>query len=258
MAFSVAAHLDPDILILDEVLAVGDAGFQKKSLRKITETMEQGCTVLFVSHSMSAVQQLCSKGMLLNNGRIEFMGDTDELTARYMDITRVKSVEEKINAVWENKERFKNDYFIPRRMYVADDKGHTITKSAPNNVDKWVTFELDVKKPSESLTIGFAIYSPSRSLLFMSYPNDIKKEDWPQLIKGKQIMRARLPAHLLNTGKYKISMIGGLHNKFWIFEPGGDVPTIEMEIDQGLSDSPYWTNPREGVMAPIIDWEVKK
>jgi lipopolysaccharide transport system ATP-binding protein len=83
LAFSVAAYLEPDILILDEVLAVGDARFQQKSLNKILKTMEEGRTVIFVSHSMDAVRKLCSCGLLLENGAVEHSGNIDELIERY-------------------------------------------------------------------------------------------------------------------------------------------------------------------------------
>jgi lipopolysaccharide transport system ATP-binding protein len=84
LAFAVAAHLEPDILILDEVLAVGDAAFQRKCLGKMGETAKQGRTVLFVSHSMPAVQRLCEKAILLENGDLEAQGDTPSIIATYL------------------------------------------------------------------------------------------------------------------------------------------------------------------------------
>lgn len=84
LAFSVAAYLDSDILILDEVLAVGDDAFQKKSMRKILNTMQEGRTVLFVSHSMDAVNRLCQRGMVLKNGSIDCIGDIETITEAYI------------------------------------------------------------------------------------------------------------------------------------------------------------------------------
>ena len=85
LAFAVAAHLEPDILILDEVLAVGDAKFQEKCLNRIHEIKNSGVTVLFVSHSAESVLQLCNKGILLKEGRIEMLGDARSVTDRYME-----------------------------------------------------------------------------------------------------------------------------------------------------------------------------
>lgn len=83
LAFAVAAHLEPDVLILDEVLAVGDAGFQKKSLKKIISTMESGCTVLIVSHSAENLKKLCKRGLLLNGGRVQSIGNIDKVLIDY-------------------------------------------------------------------------------------------------------------------------------------------------------------------------------
>lgn len=99
LAFAVAAHLEPEILIVDEVLAVGDASFQKKCLGKMGEVARGGRTVLFVSHNMTAVGELCQKGILLAGGRIGFMGDVNEAVHQYslhteriddIDLTKVR------------------------------------------------------------------------------------------------------------------------------------------------------------------------
>lgn len=85
LAFAVAAHLDPELLIVDEVLAVGDAAFQKKCLGKMKDVSEEGKTVLFVSHNMEAVQKLCVKGILLQQGRLLEQGDIDTIVKKYLD-----------------------------------------------------------------------------------------------------------------------------------------------------------------------------
>ncbi len=84
LAFAVAAHMEPEILIVDEVLAVGDSEFQKKCLGKMSEVAGQGRTVIFVSHSMDAVKNLCTRGILFKNGRIDMDGKTDEVIAHYV------------------------------------------------------------------------------------------------------------------------------------------------------------------------------
>ena len=88
LAFSVAAHLDPEILIVDEVLAVGDAAFQRKCLGKMNDVGRQGRTILFVSHNMAAVQQLTRSCLVLESGRVSFMGPTDSAVSKYMNTSR--------------------------------------------------------------------------------------------------------------------------------------------------------------------------
>ena len=93
LAFAVAAHLDPEILIVDEVLAVGDAEFQKKCLGKMSDVTKEGRTVLFVSHNMAAVQSLCTRGVLLNSGRVELDAAADTVISAYMMGTRTTLTE---------------------------------------------------------------------------------------------------------------------------------------------------------------------
>jgi lipopolysaccharide transport system ATP-binding protein len=88
LAFSVAAHIEPEILIVDEVLAVGDAEFQKKCLGKMEDVGKEGRTVLFVSHQMAAVQNLCQKGIVLNEGRVEYQGTQIEAVSRYLTLNK--------------------------------------------------------------------------------------------------------------------------------------------------------------------------
>jgi ABC-type polysaccharide/polyol phosphate transport system ATPase subunit len=89
LAFAVAAHLEPEILIIDEVLAVGDAEFQKKCLGKMGEVAGEGRTVVFVSHNMAAVQTLCRRGVMLSNGRLAHQGDMNEVAAAYIEAPKV-------------------------------------------------------------------------------------------------------------------------------------------------------------------------
>jgi lipopolysaccharide transport system ATP-binding protein len=87
LAFGVAAHLDPEILLVDEVLAVGDAGFQRKCLGKMSDVAKEGRTILFVSHNMAAIQALCPEAMLLEQGELVARGPSNEVVAEYLQRT---------------------------------------------------------------------------------------------------------------------------------------------------------------------------
>ena len=104
LAFSVAAHLEPEILLVDEVLAVGDAEFQKKCLGKMGEIAGEGRTVLFVSHNMAAVQHLCNSAFIINNGRIVEKGDTDTVIASYLSHSNQDGIIEK-NGIFDLSKR---------------------------------------------------------------------------------------------------------------------------------------------------------
>lgn len=102
LAFGVAAHLEPEILVVDEVLAVGDAQFQKKCLGKIQDvTQQEGRTVLFVSHNMTAIKSLCTQVVLLEKGRVAHMGDVNDVVNTYLQKATANVLEQTFDS-WEN------------------------------------------------------------------------------------------------------------------------------------------------------------
>jgi lipopolysaccharide transport system ATP-binding protein len=104
LAFAVAAQLEPDIMIIDEVLAVGDAAFTRKSQKRIDEAAREGRTILLVSHSMQAIRKLCDKTILMDNGKIEFFGDTDQAIEKYEERSRPPKSFGRIDlADWKNR-----------------------------------------------------------------------------------------------------------------------------------------------------------
>ena len=88
----------------------------------------------------------------------------------------------------------------------------------------------------------------------MSLMTDTHESMWPKLRSGKIRLRSELPKNILNEGSYKICMVAGIHNKFWILDPESMNPSIDIQIKGGLSESPRWTAQRSGLMAPVIKW----
>lgn len=260
LAFSVAAHLDPEILILDEVLSVGDASFQKKSLEKIKSTMEGGTTVLFVSHGMSSVKQLCSRGILLNSGRIQYLGDTDSIVDLYNDTIRPELQPEKPpKTTWENDGSFGDKFFVPIKTYITDQKNEIVSKPVNNKEDHYFNVELKVIDDSDILTIGYVVHNEHSSVIYVSANTDVPSNVTYRLKKGKQTLTCKIPKNLLNGGKYTVSLFGGRLNKqIWVIEPESRIAAIEFTVDSGkLSESPLWTQPRSGFAAPLLNWDIK-
>lgn len=258
LAFSVAAHLDPEILILDEVLAVGDASFQKKSLGKILSTMREGRTVLFVSHSMSSIRQLCTRGIMLKHGHVTFSGPVDELIEQYT-LENDKSIAVQkgiIGPTWTNTDdKIDNEYFKPSTAYITDEAGIKVTDSLANNQDYWVTVEGTVKKYDPLMNIGYSIWdNEARNLLYLTFSTDGPESGWPKLSKGKIKLRGKLPKHFLNAGFYKLKVIASIHGKTWIFEPDSSQIQLEVNVRHGKRESPIWTDGRGGLFAPVIEW----
>lgn len=256
LAFSVAAHLEPDILILDEVLAVGDAAFQKKSLNKILETMNDGRTVLFVSHSMAAVQQLCTRGMLLKNGHADYIGPIGKVAEKYTNLMNELQGSDAIQSTWSNDGKTTNEEFVPINIYLSDSNSKKISSAVPSNKEYYVNIEAEIVRENKDYTIGYAIYNENRTLIYMTYESDMQPSKRSPLKKGLNTLRSRIPADLLNAGTYKIVLAVGVYNKYWIFDPDTSTPSIQVKIEGGLVQSPYWRQARSGMIAPAMEWEV--
>ncbi len=251
LAFAVAAHLESEILIVDEVLAVGDISFQKKCLGRMADLSRTGRTLLFVSHNMSAVRSLCTSGLLLSSGRIITRStDLENIISQYQVVSNSAC-----KTTWENRgDLYKNPYFMPIRFYLALEDGRAVDASIKGDDDVYVIIEALVEKATENLTIGYAVYSEDGTPLYWSYHTDALKEAKVQLQPGIRTLRSRLPKGLFNEGSYELELIGGLHFSEWLFEPRRRVPTLKLEVRGGISDSPYWINKRPTVIAPVIEW----
>ena len=260
LAFAVAAHLDPDILILDEVLAVGDAGFQKKSLQRILSIMQSGSTILFVSHGMGTVEKLCNRGLMLKDGKVDFIGPSGALTEHYMQSMRKEEVKPKVQSSWKSNNE-KNEYFSPKEMYIVDDDGKRIHSETKNNKDLWLCITGNLQTDSELFNIGYTVHSleqANKPIIYMTLSTDGRIEEWPKLKTGEVTFRGKIPKHLLNGGRHQISLIASLHNKKWIFDPEENTPSIELLISEKLDISRMWTGTRSGLTAPVIPWTIQQ
>jgi lipopolysaccharide transport system ATP-binding protein len=254
LAFAVAAHLEPEILIVDEVLSVGDVQFQKKCLGKMRRVSSEGRTVLFVSHNMNAVEQLCNRALFLDQGRIKCdRNDTRSVIKDYLfgqengsDICE-----------WSNLgSEYESECFKPLRFAVSDERGHKLEMPVSNNAEIWIQIECEIKTSDPALTVGYAIYTEDGQLLYWSYQTDETEDDFPRLTEGNYTLRSRLPKRLFNEGTYKIELIASLHYRKWLCKPGVSAPSVYLTIQGGLSDSPYWMAKRPGVLAPVLKWSV--
>ncbi|AEF86261.1 ABC transporter, ATP-binding protein [Treponema primitia ZAS-2] len=253
LAFAVAAHLDSDILIADEVLAVGDAEFQNKAIGKMQDlSTGQGRTVLFVSHNMGAVEQLCNSGIILENGKVVFNSDyIKQVTKKYLG----NDDNEKKFEWYNSGNEFDNPWFKPLAFYLTDANDNIINRNIESNHECWVNITGEIKEQDNALCIGYAIYNSDGVILYWSYQTDTEQEKWPNLKSGICKIRSAIPKHLFNEGEYRLELISSLHFRFWITEPILNAPEISLVIKGGLSDSPYWYSARPGVLAPIITWK---
>jgi lipopolysaccharide transport system ATP-binding protein len=255
LAFAVAAHLDPEILAVDEVLAVGDAPFQKKCLGKMSDVAQAGRTVLFVSHNMNAIERLCRRVIYLEHGRLigTYSGAREGILAYLHNPDETVT----LNA-WNNRGgECENDYFVPDRLEVSS-AGQDVCAGQPlsNSYPIEVVITGTVRRADPALNIGIAIYNESDELLFWSFTTDEAEERWPKLGLGPVRLRAVVPRRLLNEGTYRLELMVSLHCRAWLLEPRRNAPTMAFSIQGGLSDSSYWDFKRPGILAPVLAWEI--
>jgi lipopolysaccharide transport system ATP-binding protein len=249
LAFAVAAYLESEILIVDEVLAVGDAEFQKKCLGKMNDVSKgEGRTVLFVSHQMNSIEKLCNVSILMDKGKVKSIGDTKAIVSEYL---RQGAIE---NSIWENRnDEHKYEAFQPMRMSMVD--SGLEEKEIFSNDDKiGVCIEGVVEKVFSGFCYGFALYNATGTLLFWTLNTDKSHEEWVNLTVGYNRVIAFIPPHFLNEGEYRVELITAIHFKEWYCQPEVNSPAISFQIFGGLSKSPQWVSARPGVVAPILDY----
>ena len=196
LAFAVAAHLEPEILIVDEVLAVGDAAFQRKCLDKMKSVTELGRTVLFVSHNLGAVANLCTRALLIEQGKLTHSGTTDEVIRRYLDSG--DAVVDHYSATAGDSAQIVKARTRPDRR----DFGHTVT------CGESIVIEVDIQlpHPASDIKLGIGIDDTSGTRLLTAHPEcDPNFEFRPS---GNRIrLSCRLERPGLVAGNYSLTFL---------------------------------------------------
>ena len=199
LAFSVAAHMEPDILIVDEVLAVGDAEFQKKCLGKMEEvTKQEGRTILFVSHNMSAIEKLCDRCILLKEGKVEMFGETGFVVKKYLNVMS-KNAE---NTPLADRKRTTQKATLRAKLIGIEIIEQS--KTAVVRGDLPIKIKLKIESYVEDLeaTIQLIIGDESQNLIFI---NSVMQNKFFSFKKGMNELECDIKALNLYAGDYKIN-----------------------------------------------------
>jgi lipopolysaccharide transport system ATP-binding protein len=202
LAFAVAAHLDPEILIVDEVLAVGDAAFRKKCMEKMREVATQGRTILLVSHNMSSVRELCDRALLLDEGQLVAEGAPGEVISRHLSAGGHEVSVQR----WENPDRAPGDEFV-RLTAVRLKEGEG--DSAPGHFmcNEAVEVEISYRVLKPSFVVSeFSVVNEEGRALFLA--GEFQDEFWQGKSKeaGEYAVTTRIPGNFLNEGHYTIDV----------------------------------------------------
>lgn len=257
LAFAVAAHLNSEILIVDEVLAVGDMEFQKKCMGKMDEiSHKEGRTILFVSHNMGAVHQLCGRVICLEAGHKVF--DTENVAEgvqRYIAMSQRVTTD----AEWKNPgDRYDNEYFRPLRFGLYNSKGEVNLASVKHGDDLYVEIEGIVKKTDRKLCVGYILYDETGSRVYWTYHSDqINTPNEVPVLEGHVCLRSRIPVEMLNLGEKALELSIQLYKDNWIVTPGkNETPSVSFMIEGPVTPSPYYVIQRTGSMAFNADWKL--
>ena len=198
LGFAIAAHLEPEILVVDEVLAVGDAEFQKKAIGKMQDVSKgQGRTVLFVSHNMMAIKSLCKRGVLLENGQLKEFGDVDKIVAHYL---RGDSGIENYKK-WDTPQINKEGFELLEIGIKKKNAGYLETMRVDNELELHIKYR--VTKPYEQLHITFHMKNEQGQKMF-SFSGDTEvglKHDI-----GVYEQTCCFPPNFFNWGNYSLDL----------------------------------------------------
>jgi lipopolysaccharide transport system ATP-binding protein len=250
LAFAVAAHLESEIVVVDEVLAVGDASFQSKCLGKMGRVAHEGRTILFVSHNMQAIQSLCARALQIQAGKVVMAGSAQLVVAHYLSGTTPTKGEAK----WPEAQAPGNEEVRLTAVRVYSEDGFT-DFAFPSSKDILVELEFQAHTTHPALCVGFDLVNSEGVTLARTYQTDGSPDEWPPVRHGRNLWRCTIPKGLLNSGVYHICPRIGFHAMYWIVKID---PVVRFEVTRDHGVSPLWNvlgrDDRPGMIAPIFRW----
>jgi lipopolysaccharide transport system ATP-binding protein len=251
LGFAVAAHLEPEILIVDEVLAVGDAEFQKKCLGKMKDVSGQGRTVLFVSHQLGMINSLCTRGILLNKGRIEYSSTAAETVNHYL--SHLGSNEGNSTTVNLKENPDKKAQLLQLKIYNKEGEAK-LTFDVFEQI--FIEIQYILREDLAGVGVGLNI-ERNGEMLGISFDTDEDENRLKTRKKGKYVSVVALPSPL-KAGSYNISSIGiGLTNV-------GGIDSVDHVFNFFVEENSFdptfksFSLNRPGVMYTCLNWDTKK
>lgn len=247
LAFAVAAHLEPEIMIIDEVLAVGDADFQKRCLGKMKDVSQQGRTVLFVSHNLLAVQALCSRAILMRNGRNISDGLPAQIISEYLNLQGA----ELKNLNFDFTDAPGNDGArLLKAEVVPMSDGDKIYAHDPIKF-RFEFYKLETQPAHMSAT--FHLMDEMGNLVFVG--TSVAEKDGEMLGAGYFTAECTIPANLMLEGNYTITRLLFVKNGGSVIYEHADA--LSFEIAEKPLYAFGWMGGKEGVVGPKLDWKVE-
>jgi lipopolysaccharide transport system ATP-binding protein len=250
LAFAVAAHLEPEILVVDEVLAVGDAEFQKKCLGKMQDVAGHGRTVLFVSHNMGAVRQLCQRGVVMRSGATVYDGEIDGAVSAHLS-NAAGTAGSQTEWTWTGNDAPGGAEVRLRRVAISGEKSPGPAFQPDEEIK--VVFNYDLNRPVRNIEFVLRVLAGGGEVAFATTDHAARKG---QHLAGQYEARCTIPANLLNRTAYTLVLSAGVRGQLALL-PMMDVGRFYIEGigNEGHTSSvPNWP----GLVCPKIEWEVNR
>lgn len=245
LGFSVAAHLDPEILIIDEVLAVGDYEFQNKCLGKMKDVAKQGRTVLFVSHNLEAVKSLCSSAILLENGGITYQGITIDTVKFYLK----ESSFPKTISIWEKEHRPGNEWLRVNKIQLSS--LNYLEQGFLDRLDELEVFtDFELLKDQVAFNLSMWLTNETGEIILNTY----SQVPVPILSKASYTSVCKIPGGLLNDGVFKITMLFVKDTSHILFTLT-DALRFEL-LDTEIRGTTSWYGKHPGFVRPKLDFKI--
>jgi lipopolysaccharide transport system ATP-binding protein len=252
LAFAVAAHLEPEILVVDEVLAVGDAEFQRKCLGKMSDVAQQGRTVLFVSHNMSAILRLTEETIVIEKGHLAMRAPTPQAVDYYLSA----GFSQEGQRTWLPDEIPADAApFKPLSIRVKNPKGEvvdTVRSTEPVTVE----VEYELEQAITGLRVGIYLLSMRGEYIMTTFDTDDPAE-FDRLStrkEGHYVSRCTIPADLLNEGRFMIAVNASTFRVKRYFQ---DEQALTFNIDAAGAPGMHWPEPRLGPIRPRLTWNIE-
>jgi lipopolysaccharide transport system ATP-binding protein len=252
LAFAVAAHLEPEILVVDEVLAVGDAEFQRKCLGKMSDVAQRGRTVLFVSHNMSAILRLTEESMVVEKGQLVMRAPTAQAVDYYLS----RGFSQEGQRAWTDDEiPAGTEPFRPVAMRTLNPKGNVV--DTVRSVEPFtLEIEYDLTKPVTGLRVGIYLMSMRGEFILTSFDTDEPEKYESMRVRpaGHYLSRCTIPADFLNEGRYVVGMNA---NSFRVKRFFQDEQALTFSVDAAGAPGMQWPEPRQGAVRPRLNWQIE-
>ncbi|HEY59557.1 MAG TPA: ABC transporter ATP-binding protein [Anaerolineae bacterium] len=251
LAFAVAAHLEPEILVVDEVLAVGDAEFQRKCLGKMSDVAREGRTVLFVSHNMSAILRLTEETLVIDQGHLLLRAQTPKAVDFYLS----RGLMQEGQHYWQKDEIPKSAApFQPIGIRVINRKGEVV-ETMRSTEPIFIEIEYALKKQVKGLRVGVYLTSTRGEFIFTSFDTDNSHvyEKFSIRQAGQYVSQCKIPANFFNGGRFVVGMNASSYKIKRYFQ---DERALIFTVDASGAPGMQWPEKRLGPIRPSLDWKI--